>query len=116
MIICPLEDKDTVIKIFESLGKIQGQLSGLDIIREKADNAHALASIAENQAKDNKEDINEIKTKHSITSKVAHEANELSKNNDKRMREISTNIKWFIGLNVPVLTTIVLWILGQILK
>lgn len=110
----PLEDKDTVIKIFESLGKIQGQLANLDVIRDKADSAHEKAGRAENQSAENKEDITELKAKHSITSKVAHEANELAKYNNKKMAEVATNVKWFAGLSIPTLVSIILWILNQI--
>ncbi|ULG70889.1 hypothetical protein [Macrococcus brunensis] len=110
----PLEDKDTIIKIFESLGEIKGQLANLDVVREKADSAHEKASTAIGLSGENKEDIAELKTKHGVTAKVAHEARDMANYNNKKLAEISTNVKWFAGLSVPAIISIVLWILNQV--
>ncbi len=109
----PLEDKDTIIKIFESLGEIKGQLANLDVVREKADSAHEKATSSITQSNENKEDISELKLKQTNTSKVAHEARDTANYNNKKIAEIQTSFKWFVGLSVPTFLTIIGWIVNH---
>lgn len=109
----PLEDKDTIIKIFESLGEIKGQLANLDVVREKADAAHEKATSSMAQSAENKEDISELKLKQTNTSKVAHEARDTANYNTKKITELQTNFKWSVSIAVPTLVAIVGWIVNH---
>lgn len=58
----PTEDKDIAIKIFDRLGQIDGKLSGLEQIRQRADDAYDNSNKALGMAEDTDEEIKELKT------------------------------------------------------
>ncbi|MBY8908219.1 hemolysin XhlA family protein [Salinicoccus roseus] len=58
----PNEDKDIAIKIFDRLGQIDGKLSGLEQIRQRADDAYDQSNKAFGMAEDTDEELKELKT------------------------------------------------------
>lgn len=58
----PTEDKDIAIKIFDRLGQIDGKLSGLEQIRQRADDAYDQSNKAFGMAEDNEKSISDLKT------------------------------------------------------
>lgn len=58
----PTENKDIAIKIFDRLGQIDGKLSGLEQIRQRADDAYDGSKKAVRMSEDNAENLQNLKT------------------------------------------------------
>ena len=82
----PTEDKDIAIKIFDRLGQIDGKLSGLEQIRQRADDAYDQSNKAFGMAEDNEEELKELKT----------------------------TLKWGVGIAATVLIPFILFVLNFI--
>lgn len=82
----PTEDKDIAIKIFDRLGQIDGKLSGLEQIRQRADDAYDQSNKAFGMAEDNEQKIQDLKT----------------------------TLKWVAGFASGILVPFILFVLGFI--
>ncbi len=82
----PNEDKDIAIKIFDRLGQIDGKLSGLEQIRQRADDAYDRSNKAFGMAEDNEESL----------------------------RELKTTLKWAAGFASGILVPFIIFVLGFI--
>ena len=82
----PNEDKDIAIKIFDRLGQIDGKLSGLEQIRQRADDAYDKSNEAFGMAEDN----------------------------EKGLIELKTTLKWGVGIAATVLIPFILFVLNFI--
>ncbi|MEZ2459295.1 hemolysin XhlA family protein [Salinicoccus roseus] len=82
----PNEDKDIAIKIFDRLGQIDGKLSGLEQIRQRADDAYDQSNKAFGMAEDNEESL----------------------------RELKTTLKWAAGFASGILVPFIIFVLGFI--
>lgn len=82
----PTEDKDIAIKIFDRLGQIDGKLSGLEQIRQRADDAFD---------KSNK-------------------AFDMSEHNEKKLKELKVTLKWAAGFASGILVPFIIFVLGFI--
>lgn len=82
----PTEDKDIAIKIFDRLGQIDGKLSGLEQIRQRADDAY-----------DN-----------------SKQAVRMAENTDSELADLKTTLKWVIGTAAGVAVPFIIFVLGFI--
>ncbi|MFB9861047.1 hypothetical protein ACFPFV_09330 [Salinicoccus siamensis] len=56
----PTEDKDIAIKIFDRLGQIDGKVSGLEQIRQRADDAFDKSNKAFDMSEHNEKKLKEL--------------------------------------------------------
>ncbi|GAA3723375.1 hypothetical protein GCM10022378_11890 [Salinicoccus jeotgali] len=82
----PVDEKDIAIKIFDRLGQIDGKLSGLEQIRERADEAYD---------KSNK-------------------AFDMCQHNEKKVKELKLTLKWAAGFAAGILVPFIIFVLGFI--
>lgn len=82
----PTEDKDIAIKIFDRLGQIDGKLSGLEQIRQRADDAYDGSKTA----------------------------SRLAENTSVELKELKTFLKWGVGISATILIPFILFVLNFI--
>lgn len=79
-------NRDVELKIFDRLGQIDGKLSNLENIRDRANTAFDIAKSAEAKALENEEDMIEFKS----------------------------TMKWIIGVIISILIPVSLFVLGLV--
>ncbi|KIH70038.1 hypothetical protein SN16_11075 [Salinicoccus roseus] len=82
----PNEDKDIAIRIFDRLGQIDGKLSGLEQIRQRADDAYDKSNTAFGMAEAAEENLQDLKT----------------------------TLKWGVGFASGILVPFIIFVLGFI--